>query len=116
MPNIPGIEEIKSIKVSRSHSMPPHMSEPYINLFMLSKEKMRLEKERVRLDKRRESIAGRLKEIEKEMGRLQEEDKEVQKKRKSDCDKVRVNPEEPKKPKIETGWKIKILKRKKQNL
>jgi len=116
MPNMPGIEEIKSIKVSRSRSVPPNMSEPYINLFMLSKEKERLEKERIRLDTRREWIVGRLQEIEKEVGRLQGEDKEVQKKRKFDRDKTRVNPEELKKPKIETGWKIKILKTKKQNL
>ncbi len=116
MPNIPGIEEIRSIKVSRSRSMPPNANERYLNLFMLGKEKERLEKERIRLDTRREWIVGRLQEIEKEVGRLQGEDKEVQKKKNFDWDKTRVNPEEPKKPKIETGWKIKILKTKKQNL
>lgn len=122
MPNIPGIEEIKSIKVSRSRSVPPNANERYLNLFMLSKEKERLEKERIRLDTRREWIVGRLKEIEKELGRLQGEDKEAQQKRDFDWDakwvkvKKEVNPEEPKKPKIETGWKIKILKKKRQNL
>ena len=86
MANITGIEEIKSMKTTGSRSMPPNMSEPYINLYMLSKEKERLEKERIRLDTRIEWVVRRLKEIEKEIERLEKQDKKVQKKRKFDLD------------------------------
>jgi len=122
MPNIPGIDEIRSKPTTRTRSMPPHMNQPYIDTFMLRKEQERLEKEGIRLNSRIESIVGRLKEIEKEMGRLQGEDKKVKKKSKFDWDKIwmklwmkikgETNPEEPEKPKLETGWKIKNLKKK----
>jgi len=118
MPNIPGIEEIKCIKVSRSRSVPPYMNQPYIDMFMLNKEKERLEKEGARLNIRIESVVGRLREIEKEIERLRREDKKVQKKKKFNWDEIwmkikgETNPEEPDNRKIETGWKIKTLNRK----
>jgi len=92
------------------------MDEPYVEMYMLNKEKERLEKEGTRLDTRREVIAGRLREIEEEMERLQGRNKKVQKKRKLDWEKMKeeASPEEPEKQKIATGWKIKTLKRKKQ--
>ncbi len=122
MPNIPGIDKVRTIKRSGSASMPPNMDQPYINMFVLSKEKERLEKEGMKLDTRREVVVGRLKDIEKEMERLQRQEKKVQKKRKFDPDTTWVkvkkenNPEEPKKPKIEPGWKIKAINTRKQKL
>ena len=122
MPNIPGIEEIRSLKPNSLRAMPPHMNQPYIDTFMLRKEQERLEKEGIRLNSRIESIIGRLQEIEKEMKRLERGDKKVQKKSKFDWDKIwmklwikikgETNPEEPDNRKIETGWKIKTLNRK----
>lgn len=44
MPNIPGIEEIKTLKPNSSRSMPPHMNQPYIDMFMRRKERERLER------------------------------------------------------------------------
>jgi len=118
MPNIPGIEEIKTLKPNSSRSMPPHMNQPYIDMFMLRKERERLEREGIRLNSRVELIIGRLKGIEKEMKKLEKEDKKVQKKRRFDWDKAWMemkdesNQEELEKSKIETGWKIKHLKKK----
>jgi predicted nuclease with TOPRIM domain len=120
MANIPGVDELRSIRVSRSRSVPPHMNQPYIDMFMLRKEIERLETEGARLNTRIESIVGRLKEIEKEMKRLEREDRKAQRKRKFDWNKVwmqmrdQANPEEPEKMKKETGWKIKTLKGKKR--
>ena len=128
MPNISGMEKLKSTRIVGSrHSVPPHMTQPYVNMFMLRKQEERLKKEGTRLDARREVIVGRLEEIEKEMKRLQRKDKKTEKKREFDPDTIWVKvkkeatpekpkKEEPKKTKIETGWKIKILKTKKQNL
>jgi len=120
MPNIPGIEEIKSAKTNGSRSLPPHMSGPYVKMFMLNNERERLEKEAVRLCNRIESIADRLKEIGEEMKSLRKQETKSEKKRKFDWDNTRTqskevtNSEEPQKQKIETGWKIKTLNRKKQ--
>jgi len=119
MPNIRGIEKVKSTRIIGSrHSVPPHMTQAYVSLFMLRKQIERLEKEGIRLDTRREVIVGRLKEIEKEMKRLQRKDKKTEKKREFDPDTILVkikkeaDPEETKKPKLESGWKIRSLKRK----
>jgi len=120
MPNIPGIEEIKSAKTNGSRSLPPHMSGPYVKMFMMNNERERLEKEAVRLCNRIESIADRLKEIGEEMKSLRKQETKSEKKRKFDWDNTRTqskevtNSEEPQKQKIETGWKIKTLNRKKQ--
>jgi predicted nuclease with TOPRIM domain len=117
MPNIPGIEEIRSLKPNSSRSLPPHMNQPYIDMFMLRKERERLEKEGIRLNSRIESIIERLRLIEKEMKKLEKEDKRVQKKRRFDWDKAwmemkdETNQEEPEKSTTETGWKIKNLKK-----
>ncbi|MCJ7507186.1 MAG: hypothetical protein MUO85_00470 [candidate division Zixibacteria bacterium] len=122
MPNIPGIDEIKSKPTVRTRSMPPHMNQPYVDMFMLRKEKERLDKEGVRMEAKVGSVVKRLKEIERELEKLQREDKKVQKKEKFNLDKIWmrikgiVNPEEKEEPKTETGWKIKTLKRNRKNL
>jgi hypothetical protein len=133
MADIPGIEKVRTMKTTHSRSMPPNMDEPYIEMYVRSKEKERLENEVTRLDTRREVIVGRLQEIEKQMKRLQRKDKKTEKKREFDPDTIWVKvkkeadpeepkagsrsagKEEPKKTKIETGWKIKTLNMKKQN-
>jgi hypothetical protein len=121
MPNIRGIEKVKSTRIIGSrHSVPPHMTQAYVSLFMLRKQKERLEKEGIRLDTRRELIVERLKEIEKESKRLEKHDKRVHKRKDFDPDtiwvkaKTEAKPEESKKPKMGTGWKITTLKKKKQ--
>ena len=124
MPNIPGIEKAKTMQNTGSRSMPPNMNQAYIDVFMLRKEKERLEKEGAKLDNKRELIVERLKKIEKELVKLDGKDKKSQEKRDFDWDarwvklKKEATPEEPKKeepkkPKIETGWKIKTLSKKK---
>lgn len=122
MANIHGIEKIKGTRIIGSrHSVPPHMTQPYVTMYMLRKQKERLEKEGIRLDTRREQIVEQLKEIEKESKGLERRDKRVQKKKEFDPDSVWVKvkkeakPEESNKPKTGTGWNITTLKRKKQH-
>jgi hypothetical protein len=122
MPNIHGIEKIKGTRIIGSrHSVPPHMTQPYVTMFMLRKQEERLEKEGIRLDTKRELIVERLKEIEKETKRLENQDRKTHKKREFDPDtiwmkvKKEATPEEPNKPKTGTVWKITTLKRKKQH-
>jgi|GEM_PF-6411191 len=118
MHDIPRIDKVRSLKKSSSRSIPDHMGEPYVNMLMLTKEKNFLEKEGVRLDTRREAVVGRLKEIEERIDRLRRQQKKIEKKRKFDWDtswvkgKEEANPEQQRKPKIGTGWKIGSLKRK----
>lgn len=125
MVDIRGIEKVRTMKTTHSRSMPPNMEEAYIEMYLLSKEKERLENEVTRLDTRREVIVGRLQEIEKQMKRLEKQDKKVQKNRKFDphtiwmkvkkeADPEEPKEEEPKKTKIEHGWKIKTLNMKNQ--
>ena len=120
MPNIPGIEKVKTMKTTGSRSMPPNMNQAYIDIFMLRNEKGRLEKEGARLDTKREQIVERLETIERDMARLERKDEKAQEKRDFDWDAKWVKmpkeaePEEPKKSEIETGWKIKALNMKKQ--
>ncbi len=128
MPNIPGIEKTKTMQTTDSRSMPPNMNQAYIDMFMLRKERERLEKEGTRLDTKREQIVERLKKIEKDMARLEKEDKQAQKEEKRDFDwdakwvkmpketKSEEAKEEPKKPKVETGWKIRTVNRKEKKL
>ncbi len=122
MSSIQGIEKIKGTRIIGSrHSVPPHMTQAYVSLYMLRKQKERLEKEGIRLDARRELVVERLQEIEKESKRLEKQDKRAHRKKEFDPDSVWVKvkkeakPEESKKPKIGTGWKITTLKRKKQH-
>lgn len=115
MRNVPGIEEARNRPTTRIRSVPPHMSEPHISLYMLNNEKERLEKEGITLNTRMVSIVERLKEIGKEMGRVQRQDKKAQKRRKSKYDEVLMRLKKvtsAKEPKHETGWQIRTLKKK----
>ena len=118
MHDIPRIDKVRSLKKSSSRSIPEHMGEPYVNMLMLTKEKNFMEKEGVRLDTRREAVVGRLKEIEERIDRLRRQQKKIEKKRKFDWEtsyvkiKKEADTEQTKKPKGESGWKIRSLKRK----
>jgi len=129
MPDIPGIEKAKTMQTIGSRSMPPNMNQAYIDVFMLRKEKERLEKEGAKLDSKRELIVERLKKIEKELVKLDGKDKKSQEKRDFDWDArwERIgkvdNPKNPKKSKtgeeskkqpVKTGWKIKTLNTKRR--
>ena len=120
MPHIAGVGQIKSRPSTRSRSIPLHMNQPYINLFMLRKERDRLEKEGKMLSVRLESILIRLREIESNMGQLQNEDKRDQKKRIFDCNKpvkgigrTRIR-QEPAMLGNNSGWKIKSFRKKEE--
>ncbi len=119
MSNIHGIEKIKGTRIIGSrHSVPPHMTQAYVSLFMLRKQKERLEKEGIRLDTKRELIVERLKEIEKESNRLEKHDKRVHRRKDFDPDSIWVKakketkPEELKRSSGGMGWKITTLRKK----
>lgn len=129
MPDIAGIEKVRTMKTTHSRSVPANRNGSYIEMYMLRNERERLEKEGMRLDTRRELIVGRLQEIEEEMERLRKQEKKTRKKRKFDPEMAWVktrkeaNPEEPrksniekesKKTKVKTGWKIKTLNTKRR--
>ncbi|MGB8657710.1 MAG: hypothetical protein WCE90_07990 [Candidatus Zixiibacteriota bacterium] len=118
MSHIRGIERVKSTRIIGSrHSVPPHMTQPYVTLYMLRKQKERLEKEGTRLDTRRGQIVEQLEEIDKESKRLERRDKRVQKKKGFDPDPVWVKgksetqPEELNRSNSGAGWKITTLKK-----
>ena len=66
-----GLREIRTMHSSKKRSIPRVQSSAYLDLYMLRKEKDRLEKEVCILDKRRKGIQKRLDEINAEMERLE---------------------------------------------
>jgi len=66
-----GLREIRTMHSSKKRSIPRVKSSAYLDLYMLRKEKDRLEKEVCNLDKRRKSIQKRLDEINAEMDKPQ---------------------------------------------
>ena len=121
MPNLPGIEKIRSMQTTGSRSMPPNMNQAYIDIFMLRKEKERLQKEGARIDTRRELIVERLRIIEKDLRRLGGQDEKALRLERKEFDwdakwvkmpkdaKPEELKEKPKKPKIEPQWKMKTI-------
>ena len=69
-----GLREIRTIQSLKRSSMPKSQSSSYLDLYMMKREKDRLEKETFTLEKKRRAIQTRIDEIDKEMDRLQEED------------------------------------------
>jgi len=67
-----GLREIRTMHSSRKRSIPRVQSSAYLDLYMLRKEKDRLEKEVYILDKRKKSMQKRLAEIDDQMSSLQE--------------------------------------------
>lgn len=68
---ISGLRSIKSMHSSGKRSIPRVQSSAYLDLYMMRKEKDRLEKEIYILDKRKKDIQKKLDEINKEMEKLQ---------------------------------------------
>ena len=68
---ISGLRSIKSMHSSGKRSIPRVQSSTYLDLYMLRKEKDRLEKEIYILDKRKKDILKKLDEVNKEMNKLQ---------------------------------------------
>lgn len=68
---ISGLRSIKSMHSSGKRSIPRVQSSAYLDLYMMGKEKDRLEKEIYILDKRKKDIQKKLDEINKEMEKLQ---------------------------------------------
>lgn len=93
-----GLREIRTMHSSKKRSIPRVQSSTYLDLYMLRKEKDRLEKEMCNLDKRRKSIQKRLDEINAEMDKLQ----------KAEPRKPKGNPESFEKPSGK-DWKTMAL-------
>lgn len=67
-----GLREIRTLHSAKKRSIPRVQSSTYLDLYMLKKEKDRLEKEIYVLDKRKKSMQKRLDEIDAEMKKLEE--------------------------------------------
>lgn len=73
---ISGLRSIKSMHSSSKRSIPRVQSSAYLDLYMLRKEKDRLEKEIYILEKRRKDIQKRLDGINEDMDKLQKAETE----------------------------------------
>lgn len=67
-----GIKDVKSIHSVGIRSIPKVQRSSYLDLYMLKREKDRLEKELLSLDKRRNSIRRQLNSINRRIDNLQE--------------------------------------------
>lgn len=79
MLNIPGIGNIKSIHSVGARSIPKVQRSSYLELYMLRREKDRLEKEIFALNKRTNTAKRQLDSINKRVDRLQKEAREEHK-------------------------------------
>jgi len=76
---MPGVRDIKSIHSVGARSIPKVQRSSYLELYMLRREKDRLEKEIFVLDKRRSAAKRQLDSINKRIEKLQKEVYEEQK-------------------------------------
>jgi len=67
-----GLRELRTMHSSKKRSIPRVQSSAYLDLYMLGKEKDRLEKESFVLDKKKKAMQKRLDEIDAEMKKLKE--------------------------------------------
>lgn len=72
VPDLKGLRDSRTLHSTAKRSIPVRADSAYLDLYMLQKEKERLERERSLLDKRKEAIQKRLNEIGKQMEELQE--------------------------------------------
>ncbi len=79
LPYTRGLVDIKSIHTAGVRSIPKQMRSPYLDLYVLAREKERLEKESYVFGKRSLTTDKRLKMINKRMAKIQEEIKEESK-------------------------------------
>lgn len=96
---ISGLQSIKSMHSTGKRSIPRTQSSAYLDLYMLRKEKDRLEKEITILDKRKKGMQKKLDDINNEMDKLQ----------KSEAERKEGASEEFKTP-SEKEWKTMKLK------
>lgn len=94
-----GLRDIRTMHGSKKRSIPRVQSSAYLDLYMLRKEKDRLEKEVYILDKRKKGIQKRLNEIDAEMDRSE----------KAEAKRRQDNPQGFKKPSGK-DWKTMPLK------
>ncbi len=97
--DISGLRNVRSMHSTGKRSIPRVQSSAYLDLYMLRKEKDRLEKEVYILDKRKNGIQKRLDEINTEMEKLE----------KAEAIRREATPEALKKP-SRKGWKTMRLK------
>ena len=76
---VPGVRDIKSIHSVGARSIPKVQRSGYLELYMLRREKDRLEKEIFALDKRRNTAKRQLDSVSKRIVKLQKETHEEQK-------------------------------------
>lgn len=76
---IPGIRDVKSIHSTGIRSIPKVQRAPYLELYMLKREKDRLEKELLVLDKRRNTVRRQSSSIDNRIEKIQKELQEEQK-------------------------------------
>jgi hypothetical protein len=76
---MPGLKDIKSIRSVGARSIPKVQRSTYLELYVLRREKDRLEKEIFALDKRKTSADRQLDSIAKRIEKLQKETHEEQK-------------------------------------
>lgn len=94
-----GLREIRTLHSAKKRSIPRVQSSTYLDLYMLKKEKDRLEKEIYVLDKRKKSMQKRLDEIDAEMKKLEE----------AEPRRSQANPQGFKKPSAK-DWKTIAIK------
>jgi chromosome segregation ATPase len=68
-----GLSDLRTAITTRVHSKPPQKGTAHLDLYLLSKEKQRLEKELSRLEQRQGRIQEHLAEIHKAMSTLEQE-------------------------------------------
>jgi len=96
---VSGLRDIRTMHSSKKRSIPRVQSSAYLDLYMLRKEKDRLEKEVYILDKRKKNIQKRIDEVNTEMDKLE----------KAEALKRQDSPKKLKKP-SEKHWKTMPLK------
>ena len=69
--SLKGIHGAGAIQIKKKRSIPKVQNSTYLDLYVLDKEKERLQKEDERLSMRKDGIRKRLEEIELEMSRIQ---------------------------------------------
>lgn len=68
-----GLSDLRTALTTRVHSKPPQKGTAHLDLYLLSKEKQRLEKELAHLERRQRRIQEHLSEIRQAMGTLEQE-------------------------------------------
>ena len=96
-----GLREIRSMHTTGQRSIPRVQGSAYLDLYMLRKEKERLEKEESLLEKRKQGIQKRLEEIKQQI-------KALEKSAKAEESESRIDKEE-KKDALKKKWKTMVL-------